>query len=448
MRLLRSSNDANVYSPMSHAHGASASHVTPVYAGPSMSVSTVSTSTAGYTPTRRTEGSASVGAQLYSTAMASVSRPAPPQTQSVQKASSSTATPAMMPSSVLGAGKGRATGSPPQAQRTVYPTAEEEKAALRYYEAKRAVERAQNMDYFVQGSSSTQEPVPDEPIAYDALYPSQPQPPAANGSTVNGHSSDAEPAIPSYQPPIQPFNSALSEKERLRRKYEEEEAAAANKTPSPPAVPASLPSSGAVASSSPSPPLYGTSPTSSRPVRSQPLPPVNAGGSRHLSAAEEKARLKAQFEAEEATASSSYAGPSGASASSYVSPAQYGSAYDSPPYAGPVSPQAQMPISPLANLNRSPSYATSTFQSTLSSPPPPPPLMPRPPARYIQETQEVDARVQGDDDMYVSDDDAEIPAVGNSVHAPQRSRSPMDLAGDYTEEVGSSVPPRPPKVPV
>lgn len=369
--------------------------------------------------------------------MASINRPAPSHVHNSPPPIKSS--PPVDP--VQGTGKGRASASPSLTQHNIYPSAEEEKAALRYYEAKLAVERAQNIGSFVQGSSS-QDPVPDEPIAYDALYPSQDSVPFTKGHSVtpsatNGVPPTAAVAIPSYQPPTNGFDSALSEKERLRRRYEEEEAAASAAERSRQSPPPG-PSSPLVAAPPPaSPPLYGSS--SSRPTRSQPLPPVSFGGSRPLTAAEEKARLKAQYEAEEAAMSTGGAGPS----ASHSPPTQYGALYGSPTFGTaplpspmqyniatspiPLSPHARLPIIPAETI-----------------PQVPPPLMPRPPAQYIQETQEVDARVQVEDDMYVSDENTDVPYKGGGTQFP--NYSPTELT-DYNAS-SSSAPPRPPKIPV
>lgn len=244
-----------------------------------------------------------------------------------------------------------------------YLTADEEKAALRRYEeAKRAVDRTQN--------SGFDEPPPDHtaassaPIAYESLFP-------AAASTSRPGATDEPPPFTSSPIP----QSHLSEKERLRRAYEASDAAARarqndvnNSTPPPPispptqgqyanaleekealrrkfeardnaqakiaAIPQTPPRAGTVANS----PANETSPsTGSRPT---PLPPATAA-SRVLSAAEEKALLRAKFEARDAQANR------------------------------------------VNGSNVSLPIMTST----------PPPLMPRPPVEYIKETQEEDARV-------------------------------------------------------
>ena len=265
-------------------------------------------------------------------------------------------------------GSGSSTSTPSRTKPAVpqYLTADQEKAALRRYEeAKRAVDRTQNSDF-----SSDVTPSSSAPIAYESLFP------AAASSSSRPSATD--------QPP--PFNSSvipqshLSEKERLRRAYEANDAAArARQNPSPPPPPLSPPSHGQYTSALeekealrrkfeerdnaqargvlvPQTPTrdgsFGPttnsgaserSPSSGR-GRPTPLPPT-AGSSRVLSAAEEKALLRAKLEARD------------------------------------------------AQTNRKPAINGNHNSSAPIVPTTPPPLMPRPPVEYIKETQEEDARV-------------------------------------------------------
>ncbi|KAF8912235.1 hypothetical protein CPB84DRAFT_1841909 [Gymnopilus junonius] len=293
-----------------------------------------------------------------------------------------------------------------------YLTAEQEKAALRRYEeAKRAVDRTQNLSDM---GDSSPPPSGSAPIAYESLFPSS----ASRGTPVA--SSSHPPPPPADAPP--PFDSSvasgsdilshLSEKERLRRQYEAQDAAAMARQNAPPpaAYPASVPppapaptpapaagplpgqyasaleekeamrkkfeardaqvAAARAPSTPPQPPPRQNNVTppvgssrgndgSSSPGRSPganatgfrptPVPPSpGPAGSRILTAAEEKALLKAKFEARDA---------------------------------GRSTPK---PATPVAN-----------GASSASGAPPhtPPPLMPRPPADYIKETQEEDARL-------------------------------------------------------
>lgn len=252
----------------------------------------------------------------------------------------------------------------------------------RYEEARAAVDRTQHMNGFAEpgsnavaggsgsgsgsGSRSASGPIP-----YDDLYPAAPPaaPPAAAPAPTHGGSSkgqyvsamdekerarryyEAQDAVARVQspymngasldaytspPPPVPFSpptmaggsSALSEKEILRRKFEADDAAALHAQSAGPPVPPLRASGYAPAP----PPPRGYNPRGS--LRAAlPTPGGSAGGSQPLTAAEEKARLKAQYEAEDAAAASSS-----------------------------------------------------------SAVPPPPPLMPRPPREYVRETLEEDAR--------------------------------------------------------
>lgn len=326
----------------------------------------------------------------------------------------------------------------PKSQRS-YPTAEEEKAALRYWEAKRAVDRHQQVSAMNMAPLSPDQG--DGPIAYDDLYPAGVSAAQAGSShMVNGHgrrvseSSSRDhvappPPPPMSSPPASIYESAMSEKERLRRKYEAEDAAASRV--SPPTPPARASGSRA------SPPGYD-SPLPPSSLRSQPLPPADYSGPRFLTAAEEKARLRAQMEAEEAAAAvaqgSSSAGPS-----------------------RPTGPPTRSP-SLMSYVRHEPS------EDELP-PPPPPPLAPRPPADYIERTLEEDLRSQ-------AEQHAVTPAIAsngiNGTSAPLisdespsrvdfglsfRPFSPLDLGVNFDSlnrraPSAALPPPLPPKVPV
>ena len=260
---------------------------------------------------------------------------------------------------------------PPQAQYSAkvkapvpqYPTAEEEKAALRrYHEAKLAVDRTQGYVPHSDGSQSS-----SNPISYDTLYP---------GSSSGSVPRSPPPGGNGFPPPFDAGvekQSSLPEKERLRRAYEAQDAAALARQNStrgnngigaydygrvspPQAVGGNSFASGSRQDttglgngrppvSPPAPLRNGSYQATSRPT---PAAPQVASGSRILSAVEEKAKLKAKYDAEER-----------------------GSRRDGTP-------------APSVGSNSS---------SNVATPPTPPPLMPRPPAEYIQETQEEDARV-------------------------------------------------------
>ena len=365
-----------------------------------------------------------------------------------------------------------------------FPTADEEKAALRYYEAKRAVDRRQNMAGYKQTSLSS---IPSEqPIAYDTLYPAGPSgltgpaqlndnsqsspnvAPLRSGNSSSGVleyrtaelynndssflPSDTPSEIPSPSPPplaVPQFQSALAEKERLRQKYASEDFAGAES-----------PSNG-------EPLLVRDVPM---PSRSQPLPPVDLNSPRRMTAAEEKARLRAQYEAEEAQAAESANDRAATSPPARVGqPQPTGSAStsdnDSTFHISSNPSNITRSLS-LQRSNEAPNTPASVADyhhelDEFHPPPPPPPLAPRPPAEYIQETKEEDARTQAEDHMY-----SRVQAKVSDLHSESRLDfglsfrpfSPFDLSVNFdtldkakrASPTHTQVmpPPLPPKVPI
>ncbi|KAI0797479.1 hypothetical protein C8Q75DRAFT_2414 [Abortiporus biennis] len=293
-----------------------------------------------------------------------------------------------------------------------YPSADQEKAALRRYEeARAAVERNQGAFETPGDGPSSEEPPPTAPISYDALFPPNnvPPVPSTNGVYSNGAYNNPPAFQTSSSSQSQP--SYITEKEKLRRAYEAQDAAALSVTKaspaisavgggfgmlpspqsqqqqtfSPPPTNAALPPSsnpvsekellrrrfeaqdaaaaGAVPSSRtpPTPPPRtarspGNSLRAALPTpRSPPIPPAGPSGFQPLTAAEEKARLKAM--------------------------------YDSEHQQQTPQPYSQQPLPP---ANGAPPYMVNG--TTHSYSPAVPPLAPRPPKEYIQETQEEDAR--------------------------------------------------------
>ncbi|KAG5635000.1 hypothetical protein H0H81_012763 [Sphagnurus paluster] len=329
---------------------------------------------------------------------------------------------------------------------TQYPTAEQEKAALRrYHEAKMAVDRVQNSGYMPVEDSGNAQAGGSGPIAYEHLYPQN----GASGSS----SSSAPPVAPAndlpppFDPPKNPILSHLSEKERLRRAYEEQDAAAlarqnAAARASPPPFSAHAPQqvngspnrglsekeilrrkfeaqdalalNGGVPgrASPPQPPpransnSASTGSVSGRSPRPTPTPPVSPA--RPLTALEEKALLKAQYAAEEARSRSSAQRQQQQTREHHHHTGQNGVGSSQP----------------------------ASHSNARYTPGPPPPLMPRPPVEYIQETQEEDARVSqfAMDENFTADD--ELLARGSvKLSAP-----PSPSIHGY-----SSPPPLPPK---
>lgn len=327
-----------------------------------------------------------------------------------------------------------------------YLTAEQEKAALRrYQEAKRAVDRTQytGLEDAGQGSSMA-----NGPIAYESLYPSKKAggsirrpvtadnpPPSFFDTSTNGipaaHLTEKErmrrayeaqdtaalltrhgdvvdsyatsqpaaygappPAAYAAPPPFSasapvPMNAA-AEKEALRRKFEAQDVANTPPTPvSPPQPPPR-----AIHSPSPITPSGRTRPTQMSPPSASAI----------MSAVEEKALLRAKYNAQDRAAKPTAAPP-------------YGNGLTNGQLSRHGSSIASAPLSPAPK----------------STPPPPPPLMPKPPVEYIQETQEEDARVARltMNGVTPSLDDPPPPLATVMMRAPsmrQNGASPSDKA--------------------
>ncbi|KAI0705881.1 hypothetical protein BC835DRAFT_1403695 [Cytidiella melzeri] len=380
----------------------------------------------------------SAGAALYQQAMSSVSR-------NTSAASSAVVSP-----------------SPIKRPNANYLTADEEKAALkRYYDAKAAVGRTQASAYDPIPESSKSTPY-SAPVAYDALYPpsSSPAPPAnspppprpgelppafspgPNGQPqylsekeklrrayeaqdnaalaaraistgpipMNGPPTASAP--PDYAPSPLPFtqqippmpngvNNALSEKEILRRKFEQQDAAAlGNRTP--PATPART---------------FDERRTLPTP-RAQPTPPGSATSPRPLTAVEEKARLRAMYAAEERGALTPSTPP--------MSPPIYSNGYNH-----------------LNGSNVSRQGSITSVATDHSRIPPPPPLAPRPPKEYIHETQEEDQRISAQ--IQAIDKDSDAVGNGGGVAPSTTVRLSQEPQSPYASYHGGSRPPLPPK---
>ena len=357
-----------------------------------------------YSPPPETASqSVSVGAALYSDAMLSVRRE-PQNTQAQASPERNNAIPQ-------------------------YPPSQTEKEMLkRYHDARAAASRNQGQDY-----------AQAEPISYDALYPSNNP---NSGITSQPSNLERPPSFPTGQDDPPAFTSGyqhpiLSEKERLRRHYEAQDATA-NSVASPP--PSSIPTPVYM----PSPQPFQASPypqhiPTTPPQTNSPPPPANTPPA-PLNALAEKEMLRRRYEAEDAarqaqnqtgrfpstnplrsgsalppiprsptTQTNSPRRPLTAPEEKAELAARYvNNAPASPPSSGrpltaaeekaqlkaqyetrdqvaspPVQPQQiQTPTSAFNNVNPN---------NTL---PTPPPLKPRPPVDYINQTKEEDARVQ------------------------------------------------------
>ncbi|KAI6115398.1 hypothetical protein EDD17DRAFT_1565478 [Pisolithus thermaeus] len=327
-----------------------------------------------------------------------------------------------------------------------YPTAEEEKAALkRYHEAKLAVDRNQNTQY-----ASREGIITPAPVSYDMLYP----PGASSSSSGPAAGSSNVGPVADMPPPFEASGSQqqayLTEKERMRRHYEALDAAPPASPPAPPgqgtsdqgsspAYTAPAPSypsveselsekeilrrqyagqdAAAFSQQQSSLPVYQLPP--SPPVRingtrAHPIPPM-VNGKRPLTAAEEKAQLKAKYEAEARESNNGgSAHGHGLSTNSLTSTSHH-------PYANGSASQGS-----------------------------PPPLMPRPPAQYIQETQEEDLRGRYHDNIGVDEPLQGIPpmrTISPTRNPPLEVRpfSPFDSGFGYDATNSPRSPPPPPQ---
>ncbi|KAF8889875.1 hypothetical protein BD779DRAFT_1519397 [Infundibulicybe gibba] len=315
-----------------------------------------------------------------------------------------------------------------------YLTAEEEKAALRRYEeARLAVDRTQNAGYS-SDEGTTQSHHAPAPVAYDSLYPTH----APSGSSQLGN--DLPPPFESSSPP-----SHISEKERVRRAFHNQDMAGLarqnsqsqshNDTPAYSPPPANSTAGGSSSqllsekeilrrkfeasdaealaynrNAPPQPPPRTSSQGGRRPA---PQPPVSSGSARPLTAAEEKAQLKAQYESKD---SQPHVNGNGQNHSN-----------NSTPSLRTTSP------TPSATMN--------------STPAAPPPLMPRPPVEYIRETREEDARVShyvAKGELPPIDDEPDSPTGVNGVGLPLQPFTPFS---NHFEGGSPNIPGPPPPLP-
>ncbi|KAF8838756.1 hypothetical protein BDN67DRAFT_971075 [Paxillus ammoniavirescens] len=359
----------------------------------------------------------SAGAALYQHAVSSMSKSSNPNNSTNAGNSSRVTAPSPPPSGSTSASSPR---NVPH-----YPSVEEEKAALsRYYQAKLAVDRSQNTQYaskegIVGSSSASPGPAPadsypqpggsghggssDVPPPFESSGSSQPQYlnekerlrrqyEAQDAAALAAQAQTQLHSSPSYTAQTPPYagppsvDSGLSEKELLRRRFEEQDAAALAQQGQPPQPP----------------------PPRTNGARAPPVPPPATNGFKPLTAAEEKAQLRAKYEAEErGTTNGMTNGHSDA-----FSPQSYHH-----PYAA----------------------ATSSSDPT---PPPPPPLLPRPPVEYIQETQEEDMRRR-----YYGDVGAgiglEAPSAFSNPRLDMRPFTPFDAGFGYEGRNSATSPARP-----
>ncbi|KAG8789771.1 hypothetical protein FRC12_013279 [Ceratobasidium sp. 428] len=415
-------------------------------------------------------GLAAMGRQsMYVPQSQASQSPPPPQPQPPRVASP--------PYAGGGTGGGSSLGHSPSQRR--FPSAAEEKATLAYMAAKHRVEQAWANEGAggSSGEYTNGDPAPHSPSvpSYDALYGSGPPPntspltrplsvqrrtPSVAGASPPPAHSSPPPVPPSDLPPNFTPNpgptanalSALEEKARLRRQYEEQDAASGSASNiAPPAATPPPPGSGG------SPGGYGSSAQDEKermrlmyaeqdaavrtnerratvdsgrraalpapPTASPPPPPapynmngnansadpppftggfINPATFKPLSAVEEKARLRAQYEAEANGhavngGGSSHEPPPPSFESHYQSQSPPQNSFMAPDRSGGPTPD---PTNTGGGLQRDPTISWGKRRATQTpappeqplppsafvAPPPPPPLMPKPPSSYIQET--------------------------------------------------------------
>jgi hypothetical protein len=246
-----------------------------------------------------------------------------------------------------------------------YPSADEEKAMLqRYHNARAAVERVQDDPY------SADEPV-GEPMPYDSLYPT-----SAGPGSPPPHSSIPSPSlsrVASGSASHAPTN-AYDEKMRMRQHFETQDQGLNMPQPQPYIQAASSNMNG-----------WAQSPSS-------PPPPGGPSGAYSSSAEAEKERLRRKFEQDDAGGSGYGATPQPPPrrTPSYT-PANSRPPPPAPPMSAPLGGSF---IPTNAAEEKARLRAQYEAQDQGASMPTPPPLMPRPPPGYIQEVDEDDSLYQ------------------------------------------------------
>ncbi|KAI0647439.1 hypothetical protein C8Q79DRAFT_627503 [Trametes meyenii] len=254
-----------------------------------------------------------------------------------------------------------------------HPILSEKERLRRHFEAQDAAAAAPQQPSVPQPQwqspqAQWQSPPPPE------SYPGSPAPPhgypqspmAPMSAVVPPHSNSYVPPPvdsppPFSAPPSQPL-SAYEEKEMLRRRYEAQDGGSRPAVPPTPPARTSQLMNGARARPPPTPPMSPNTPASARP----------------MTAAEEKARLRAMYEAEDR-----------------------GQRLPTPVQVLPLGAQGQVPYPspPPSNgyhsaeaIERPPTTPSPAPTAIPKTPPPPPPLAPKPPREYIEETRAEDLR--------------------------------------------------------
>lgn len=496
--------------------------------GRSSSIMSTGSATGTVNPQNYTGSSTLKGSDLYRSSIATKSGASPTASQSPPPSKDPVTPPSISPPPVSPpAATTRSTTitpppPPPPSNGGQWLSAEDEKARLRYLEAKRAVDRhiAQQDEEYGAGSSSSGaqfsnvvgssahsglgSPAPSTQPSW-SMPPSSPPPFIPPAVTANGTLSPAgygsvpitppmsmnpTPPPPTGDPP--PFEPSfgyshandLPEKEKMRLAYAVQDASASSQGPpdytapppgSPPAgnstnesvnkvltaaeekarLRAQYAADDAVVAGSSSSIAASASASSSSYARPPPEPPMSADGSRKLTAAEEKALLKAQYAAERPISRTPPAPPPRVKSPPISPSPDTNRSPTTVPIASYLSPSSTGSDDYLRrdpSISQGKQKASDLLQSRIpgTTPPPPPPLAPRPPKEYIDQTRAEDAKIRRmtQDVTSISELDSnsasstQIPPLqinannhalnGDNFSLGLRPFSPLDLGLDTT----------------
>ncbi|PPQ99223.1 hypothetical protein CVT24_009242 [Panaeolus cyanescens] len=281
-----------------------------------------------------------------------------------------------------------------------YPSAEQEKAILRRYEeAKRAVDVTQS------GLGNDEPPPPAGPIPYDSLYPaakrSPTNAPPPSSSSSYPPPSDAPPAFEATATGGSNIMAHLSEKERMRRAYEAQDQAAyaqqrQNTAPPPAAAPAPAPAPEPTPIVGPPPASQYTNAAEEKELARRKMEARDAAKAAKLAAQQQK--LQQQQQQAQAQPGFTPTPPPPRQNSNLSSPGSTSPGFRSAPQPPAVSPTRVLTAAEEKALLKAKHEARDAARGLPQAgmngnSGSPPPLMPRPPADYIRETQEEDARL-------------------------------------------------------
>ncbi|KAI0822774.1 hypothetical protein BC628DRAFT_1387606 [Trametes gibbosa] len=310
-----------------------------------------------------------------------------------------------------------------------HPILSEKERMRRHYEAQDAAATHQQQQQQTPPPQAQwqalppQEPYPGSPTSPQGYPHSPPMAPMSVGvGRVNSYGPAPTGTPPPFSPtPSQPL-SAFEEKEMLRRRYATEDGTSPM-SPTPP-VRSSQIVNGARSRPPPTPPLSPQTPRNGRP----------------LTAAEEKARLKALYEVDDTARRTPPA--------VYVPPphvlAMMGS--QQVPY---PSPPPSNGYHSMERIDRGVPRTPPPFANA-RTPPPPPPLAPKPPREYIEETRAEDlrtaAKLQAIDrgssadvlaTLKVAEPDLAALGAGKLYHQDNTGEEDDDDQAEYSDEDGA-----------